>query len=183
MRAQCSVFIAATLDGFIARRDGRIDWLEEANKCVPEGEDCGFGRFMSSVDALIMGRTTFEQVLSFDAWPYGATPVIVLSHRQIRLPSHLPGSVSVTSEAPREIVERLSATGARRLYIDGGRVIQSFLSAGLIDDITITTIPILIGTGKRLFGQLDADIHLAHQCSLSYPFGFVQNTYRVTYDA
>ncbi len=183
MRAKSSVFVAATLDGFIARSDGSIDWLNEANKSVPAGEDCGFAQFMSGIDVLIMGRNTFEQVLSFNAWPYGSTPVVVMSHRKIKFPSHLPESISTSSETPKDIVERLSAAGARRLYIDGGLTIQSFISAGLIDDITVTTIPVLIGTGKRLFGPLEGDVHLLHERTLSYPFGFVQNTYRVIYDA
>lgn len=183
MRAKGSVFIAATLDGFIARSDGSIDWLNEANKSVPTGEDCGFAQFMSSIDVLIMGRNTFEQVLEFNAWPYGSTPVVVLSHRKMIIPSHLPETVSASSETPEDIVERLSAAGAKRLYIDGGLTIQSFISAGLIDDITVTTIPVLIGTGKQLFGPLETDVLLTHERTLSYPFGFVQNTYRVNNDA
>jgi dihydrofolate reductase len=183
MRASCSVFIATSLDGFIARKDGSIDWLNEANKAVPAGEDCGFSKFMASVDALVMGRNTFEQVLAFDAWPYGSTPVVVLSHREISLPSHLPDSISVSNETPTALVERLSETGAEHLYIDGGLTIQCFLSAGLIDSIIITKIPVLLGSGKPLFGPLAADLHLVHQRTTVFEFGFVQSSYRVIYNA
>ena len=99
MSAICSVFIATSLDGFIARSDGSIDWLNEANSVVPPGEDCGYKKFMSTVDTLIMGRNTFEQVLTFGEWPYGSTPVVVMSHRGITLPNDIPSSVSVSKES------------------------------------------------------------------------------------
>jgi len=86
-----SVYVGASLDGFIARCDGSMDWLNEAQSLVPEGEDCGYKAFMASVDTLIMGRKTFEQVLTFGPWHYGDTPVVVLSHNPVTIPSHLPG--------------------------------------------------------------------------------------------
>ncbi len=179
MPTRCSVFIATSLDGFIARSDGRIDWLEEANQRVTPGEDCGYGQFMADVDALVMGRNTFEQVLSFDAWPYGSTPVIVMSHRAIAVPPILPPVVSASTETPAALVARLSAQGVRKIYVDGGQTIQSFLAAGLIDDITITVIPVLLGSGKRLFGPLAGDVQLAHEATMAFEFGFVQSRYRV----
>lgn len=182
MKTRCSVFIAISLDGFIARGDGRIDWLEEANKAVPPGEDCGYGQFMADVDMLVMGRNTFEQVLAFDSWPYGSTPVVVTSHREVALPPDLPPSITVTNETPTALVARLAEQGVGKIYVDGGLTIQSFLAAGLIDDITITFIPILLGSGKRLFGQLPADQHLAHQGTTAFGFGFVQSRYRVIHD-
>jgi len=175
--ARCSVFIATSLDGFIARRDGSIDWLNEANKSVPTGEDCGYRKFMADVDAMVMGRNTFEQVLTFESWPYGATPVVVMSRRGISFPPNLQGSVSVSNETPTAIFARLSERGAKKIYVDGGLTVQSFLDAGLIDDITITTIPILLGSGKPLFGSLPADVRLAHKCTTTFDFGFVQNEY------
>jgi dihydrofolate reductase len=175
----CRVFIATSLDGFIARPDGGIDWLNEANELVPEGEDCGYGRFMAGIDALLIGRNTFQQVLTFGAWPYGHTPVIVLSRSLTSLPAHLPGTVSLTAEEPAQLVQRLSAAGLERLYIDGGLTIQSFLAAGLIDQITITLIPVLLGAGKPLFGPLSGHVRLELLSSHSWDFGFVQNTYRV----
>ena len=147
---KCSVFIATSLDGFISRRDGSIDWLNEANAVVPEGEDCGYAQFMSSVDALVMGRNTFEQVLSFGAWPYGSTPVVVLSRQLKSLPGNVPATVTLSADDPATLVQRLSTEGLEHLYIDGGLTIQSFLSAGLIDEIIITTIPIILGAGKAI---------------------------------
>lgn len=183
MATQCSVFIATSLDGFIARSDGRIDWLEEANKMVTPGEDCGYGQFMADVDALVMGRNTFEQVLSFDAWPYGSTPVVVMSHRDIALPPGLPPCVTATKETPAALVARLSEHGVRKIYVDGGLTIQGFLAAGLIDDITITVIPVLLGSGRRLFGSLPADVRLAHEGTTAFQFGFVQSRYRMIHNA
>lgn len=179
MSAQCSVFVATSLDGFIARSDGNIDWLNQANASVPAGEDCGYKAFMATIDLLVMGRKTFEQVLDFDTWPYGETPVIVMTHHQDTLPPGRPSTVSVSNETPPALVARLSAQGAKRLYIDGGLTVQCFLGAHLISDITITTIPILLGSGKRLFGALTAELSLAHERTVAYAFGFVQTRYRV----
>jgi len=181
--ADCSVFIATSLDGFIARSDGSIDWLNEANKFVTPGEDCGYGKFMADVDALVMGRNTFEQVLTFDSWPYGSTPVVVLSHREISLPPSLPQSVSVSNKTPTALVASLTERGAQKIYVDGGLTIQSFLDADLINDITITVIPVLLGSGRTLFGPLQTDLRLAHEGTTVFEFGFVQNRYRVIHDA
>lgn len=179
MTASCSVFIATSLDGFIARNNGSIDWLNHANQSVTPGEDCGYNKFMTDVDALVMGRNTFEQVLTFDSWPYASTPVVVLSRRGISLPSHLEPFVTVSDEAPSALVARLTKGGAKKIYVDGGLTIQSFLAAGLIDDITITVIPVLLGSGRPLFGPLTADVRLEHQRATVFEFGFVQNQYRV----
>lgn len=183
MTASCSVFIATSLDGFIARSDGSIDWLNQANHAVTPGEDCGYGCFMADVDVLVMGRNTFEQVLGFDAWPYGTKEVIVLTRRDISLPSHLPPCVSVSRETPEALVARLAARGVRKIYVDGGQTIQGFLAAGLIEELTITVIPVLLGAGKPLFGPLSADVHLRHESTTAFDFGFVQNRYRVVRDA
>lgn len=178
--AKCSVFIATSLDGFISRTDGSIDWLEQANSRVPKAEDCGYEQFMSTVDALVMGRHTFELASSFGEWPYGRTPVFVLSSRMSSLPAGVPDTVHVSSEAPATLVARLSAQGMRHLYIDGGRTIQRFLSDALIDEITITTIPVLIGSGRPLFGPLPEDVRLEHISTRAFDFGFVQSRYRVS---
>ena len=174
-----SVYIATSLDGYIARKDGSIDWLNEANSLVPEGEDCGFFAFIDSVDALIMGRKTFENVLSFGQWPYGDTSVIVLSRNTVDIPKELSKTVSCTSEAPAELSKRLEDQGAKRFYVDGGMTIQSFLNEGLIRDITITRIPTVIGNGISLFGELKADIKLKDIATKVYDFGFVQSTYEI----
>jgi dihydrofolate reductase len=177
MTIKSSVFIAISLDGFIARTDGSIDWLNEANSIVPKGEDCGFVGFMESVDVLVMGRNTFEQVLSFGEWSYGDKKLVVLSQKGVAIPDKIKNTVSMSSEDPKTLVERLASEGAKHLYIDGGKTIQSFLAAGLINEITITTIPVLLGTGLPLFGPLKKDINLKHVSTNAYPFGFVQSMY------
>ena len=179
---KCSVFIATSLDGFIARLDGSIDWLNAANAVVPPGEDCGYQAFMSTVDTLVMGHNTFEQVLTFGQWPYGATPVVVMSRRAAPLPSDIPETVTSSQETPADLVARLAEEGKRHLYIDGGLLIQSFLAEGLIDELTITVIPILLGAGKPLFGPLPSDVDLSHVATRVYDFGFVQHKYRVQRD-
>jgi len=126
-----------------------------------------------------MGRNTFEQVVSFPDWPYGNTPVIVISRAIDSLPNHLPPSVKLSREDPKTLVSRLSSEGFKHLYIDGGQTIQSFLSAGLIQEITITMIPVLLGAGKSLYGPLSCDMQLQHISTKSFEFGFVQSVYRV----
>jgi len=165
MTAKASVFIATSLDGFIARKDGDLDWLDQANTTVTEGEDCGYTAFMDTVDILIMGRNTYEK------------PVIVLSRNPIDIPPEIANAVTHSSETPEALHTRLTAEGARRLYIDGGITIQRFLNAGLITDLTITLIPVILGNGIPLFGSLQQDIPLTHTETLSYPFGFVQLKY------
>ena len=179
MTARCSVFIATSLDGFIAREDGAIDWLEQANASVPAGEDCGYSQFMASIDALIMGRGSFEKVLSFPAWPYGDTQVYVLSASMQHLPLGTPATVSLLSAPPEEVVQIAAAAGHRHLYVDGGRTIQSFLAAGLISELTITVVPVLIGAGIPLFGRLPADVGLRLLSTRAFPFGFVQSHYSI----
>jgi len=178
MKLEKSVFIATSLDGYIARGDGNLDWLDKANLSVPEGEDCGYVSFMSSVDVLVMGRNTFEKVLSFGGWPY-EKKVIVLSSNNLEIPENLKKRVYSSAETPEELCNRLAADGIKRIYVDGGSVIQSFLAGGLITDITITVIPVLIGSGISLFGNTVKDIELEHISTKSYEFGFVQNKYVV----
>ena len=181
MNLKTSVFIATSLDGFIARENGELDWLETANATIPHGEDCGYLDFMESIDTLVMGRNTYEQVLSFGMgkWPYGGTPVVVLSSTEIELPSDEYHNVTWSSESPKDLCARLADEGASHLYIDGGETIQRFLADGLISDITITVIPILLGSGRSLFGNLDKDIFLDHVSTKSYDFGFVQLNYTI----
>jgi dihydrofolate reductase len=169
------VFIATSVDGFIARPDGRLDWLERFNE--PE-QDTGFNAFMDSVDGLVMGRGSFQTVLGFGAWPY-TKPVVVLSRSltQADLPDHLRDSVRVSSRSPRHLMEELTTEGWRRAYVDGGLVIQSFLRDGLIADMVITTVPVLIGQGKTLFGTIGSDIDLTLTQHRTLSRGMVQSTY------
>ncbi len=179
MSLKSSVFIATSLDGFIAREDGNLDWLDAANATVPAGEDCGYNAFMASIDVLVMGRGTYEKVLSFGQWSYANKSVIVLSSKTLEIPAELKNSVTHSSETPQELQARLSQEGAKRLYIDGGITIQRFLAAGLIDDMTITLIPTVLGNGIPLFGRAENDILLKHVETKTYEFGFVQLTYQV----
>ena len=171
------VFIATSLDGYIARTNGEIDWLTRGNS---EGEDHGYHGFMASVDGIIMGRGTYEKVLTFPKWPYAAK-VVVLTRtlREADLPQKLRDRVSFSNEAPVALFQRLFGEGWRMCYVDGGKVIQSFLRAGLITDMIITKVPVLIGTGLPLFGIIDADIQLRHVKTNSFSSGLVQSKYAV----
>lgn len=178
MYARCSSFIASSLDGFISRPDGAIDWLDQANKAVPAGEDCGYAAYMSTVDAIVMGRHTFELALSFESWPYEDTPLYVLSTTLRSLPATSPSTVSLHSCTPRELAALAWSRDHRSLYVDGGQTIQGFVAAGLLAEITITVIPVLLGSGRTLFGALpSSDVWLKLLSSHTFPFGFVQNRY------
>ena len=175
---QVSVFIATSLDGFIARPDGDIAWLHEFEP-MGDGDDGGYSELFDSVDALVMGRGTFEKVLEFDGWPYGTKPVIVLSKSLTEVREKLRDHVRIDASTPQEILDTLSKEGCKHIYLDGGKVIQSFLREGLVDEMTLTVIPILLGQGLPLFGHLDADIKLQLLESRSWDNGFVQSRYRV----
>jgi dihydrofolate reductase len=172
MRA--TVFIGTSLDGFIARPNGDLDWLPAGG-----GEPHGYDEFIASVDALVIGRKTFEKVLTFEAWPYGDKRVVVLSSRPIDLSAAGRAVVEQMAGPPAEIVAQLAATGAHHLYVDGGITIQRFLQAGLIQRLIITRVPVLIGDGIPLFGTLPRDIRLRHVATRQYPSGLVQSEYAV----
>lgn len=179
MNPKVSVFIATSLDGYIARKNGEIDWLDTANKMVPDGEDCGYGSLMQAVDMLIIGRHSYEKVLSFGSWPYGDTPVTVMSRHPITFSEGLPKTVQHSSEKPRDICERMSREGINHIYIDGGNTIQRFLAAGLVDELTITIIPVILGDGIPLFGPTTSDLSLMCVGAKAYEFGFVQLKYTI----
>ncbi|MBI1296179.1 dihydrofolate reductase [bacterium] len=173
-----TVYIATSLDGFIARSNGDLDWLPGIGD-ADTGEDYGYQAFIDSVDVLVMGRGTYEIVCTFEPWPYGDKRVIVLSRTLAHLADNLPDTVELRSGTPAELVEQLQAEGMKHAYIDGGKTIQSFLNAGLLDELIITRIPVLIGTGIPLFGPLEQDVKLQHVETRSYASGMVQSTYRV----
>ena len=182
---KASVFIATSLDGFIARENGDLDWLEgsdPSSQVVSDQEDYGYEAFMESIDVLVLGRISYEKVLSFGAWPYGTKRVIVLSSNIIEIPKKIAHSVSHSSESPKLLHKRLAEEGANRLYIDGGITIQRFLAEGLITDLCITIIPLILGGGIPLFGYLKDGILLKHIETKSYEFGFVQVMYEVQKD-
>ena len=176
-----SVFLGMSVDGFIARLDGDIGWLTggDTSGGPPDdgaGGDFGFGEFVSAIDALVMGRSTYEFLQPLDEWPYQGKPVHVISttlHARRRRPDHRARLV-------REAVAALEAAGCRRVYVDGGRTVHTFLAAGLIGDLTLSRVPVLIGTGHTPFGELPADIRLEHVRTQTFPGGMVQSTYRVT---
>lgn len=178
MTRKCSVFIATSLDGFIAKEDGSVDWLLELHASAAPNEDFGYKSFIETVDALVMGRKSFEQALTAPQWYYGETPVVVLS-RTLTLPRNAPKTVTISSSTPEQVVADLASQGKQHLYIDGGEVIQSFLGADLIDELTITVIPILLRAGIRLFGPRIRETHLLHKHTESFPSGFVQSKYAI----
>ena len=153
------VYIAASLDGFIADKDGELDWLMEIPN--PDKSDYGFADFMDRVDALVMGRNTFDKVVSFGEWPY-AKPVFVLSNCLKKIPERLMGKVEIVKGDINDVVKSLNEQGFKNLYIDGGKVIQSFLNDDLIDELIITRIPILLGKGIPLFGDIDHSLKFKH---------------------
>jgi len=169
-----SVFIGTSVDGFIARTNGALDFLPEGG-----GEPHGYNEFIASVDAIVIGRKTFETVLAFDTWPYGDKRVVVLSSRPVALSAVRGGVVEQMGGPPAEIVSQLAARGIHHLYIDGGVTIQGFLRAGVIQRLIITRVPVLIGEGIPLFGSLPHDIRLRHIATRHYPSGLVQSEYQV----
>lgn len=171
-----SVFIAASLDGYIARSDGGLDWLEGP---TDPDEDYGYTDFMATVDALVMGRLTFEKVATFPEWPYPGKRVIVLSRTLRTLPPAFGDLAELRRDLPVDLVEHLRREGCTRVYVDGGLTIQAFLDAGLLTDLTLTRIPVLLGGGIPLFGTLQRDVRLQHQATRAYPAGLVQSTYTV----
>ena len=173
-----SVFIGTSVDGFIARLNGSFDFLPAAG-----GEPHGYGEFFASVDALVIGRKTFEIVLAFPEWPYGDKRVVVLSSRSLDFSAVRGGNVEQMNGTPAEIVARLAATGAHHLYIDGGITIQEFLRAGLIQRLIITRVPVLIGEGIPLFGALPHDVRLRHIATQHYASGLVKTEYAVAAEA
>ena len=170
---KASVFIGTSLDGFIARADGALDFLPPGG-----GEPHGYDEFMASVDAMVIGRNTYETVLGFDAWPYAEKPVFVLSSHPIATAPQ-GAVVEHMSGIPAEIVSQLAARGIGHMYVDGGITIQRFLLAGLIQRLIITRVPVIIGAGIPLFGVVPRDVMLTHVGTRAYASGLVQSEYLV----
>lgn len=167
------VFIATSLDGFIAAKDGGIEWLHSIPN--PEGIDMGYGKFFAEIDAVVMGRNTFETVCGFDmAWPY-QKPVFVLSNSISAIPEKYRPHAELVQGTLQEVLEIIHAKGCFRLYIDGGKTIQSFLKEDRIDEMTITIIPFLLGEGIPLFGSLPARLEFECVDSKIYLSKVVQN--------
>ena len=170
---KASVFCATSLDGFIAREDGGLDWLPT------DPVDHGYTAFIATVDAIVMGRNTYETVLGFDSWPYPGRHVIVLTSRPLERPAPAGASVEFMAGSPHDIVAQLDKRGLKHAYVDGGITVQRFLEAGLIQRVTITRIPVLLGRGIPLFGPSARDIRFEHLATSTYAGGMVKSEYGV----
>jgi len=173
-RPHCTAYFAISLDGFIADADGGVGWLEAPSAGLED--DTGFVDFMGEIDALLMGRNTFEQVLTFGAWPY-SKPVFVPSHSLTALPEDMKDKATLISGSPQDLLTQMGTLGHQRLYIDGGATVQSFLAADLIDRLVMTMIPTLLGTGIRIFGELAKPLDWVQQSTRILGDRLVQITY------
>ena len=168
------VYIATSIDGFIATSDGGIDWLREIPN--PEKSDYGYSEFINNIDAIVMGRNTFDKVLTFGKWPY-SRPVFVLSKSTFNLPQHLEGKAEILNGNVKDLTNQLEDRGYKNLYIDGGKVIQSFLKEDLIDEIIITRIPVILGDGISLFGKIDISLKYRHTKTEIFNDSLVKSCY------
>lgn len=171
------VFIATSLDGFIARKDGDIGWLLDRDD---PAEDHGYDAFIEKIDVILMGRGTYEKMRDLRPWFY-TRPVLVLSSslKEQDIPADLVGKLRILDKSPEQAMEMLRAEGHGDVYVDGGKIIQSFLRAGLIADMIITRVPVLLGEGRSLFGPIASDIDLVHEHTRSFASGLVQSHYRI----
>ena len=168
------VYIATSLDGFIATPDGGLDWLFDIPN--PDQSDYGYSEFMGGIDAIVMGRNTFEKVLTFSDWPYNK-PVFVLSNSLTAVPEPIVAQAEIVKGDIKSLVNQLHQRGYQNLYVDGGKTIQSFLKADLIDEMIITRVPILLGNGLPLFGQLDQSIKFNYKKTEVYNNTLVKSFY------
>ena len=172
-RPRCSVFIATSADGYIARPDGAIDWLDAVQL---EGEDYGYAAFYESVDALIIGRGTYDTAVGFPEWPYAEKLVYVMTHR----PGPARYNEVFVAGTPDDVLRRLEDDRAAHAYVDGGNVIGQFLAAGRIDHMTLSIVPVILGAGIPLFRDGGAEHGLEFEGAQSWPMsGLVQIRYRV----
>jgi dihydrofolate reductase len=170
------VYIGTSLDGFIADREGGLEWLESVPN--PDNEDFGWSEFLGSIDAVVMGRNTFETILGFNVgWPY-PVPGFILSRSLKNLPEGFEDKVAIISGTPEEITENLNSRGYKNLYIDGGSTIQGFLKKDMIDDLIVTRIPILLGGGTPIFSELDEKLMFTHESTKVYLDELVMSHYK-----
>lgn len=185
---KCSVYIATSLDGFIAKNDGSVDWLHTAgnpNADMGDQADMGFAQFMASVDCLIMGRKCMEMISSMELtpeqWPYGDTRIIVLSNTIKQAPDNVKQHVEMYSGDLNALISKLENEGHHHAYVDGGNTIQAFLNQQLINEITITRAPLLLGEGIPLFGETANVIRLEQAQATAFANDFIQVKYSVNY--
>ncbi len=185
---KCSVYIATSADGYIATLDGNVDWIHTAGNekaDMTSNPDMGFGNFMASVDCMVMGRKCMEMISSMnltpEQWPYGDTHIVVLSNTITTPPENMKGKVEMFSGEITDLVKKLENKGFRHTYIDGGSTITSFLNHRLINEMTITRVPLLLGAGIPLFGKLGNQINLAESEATAFANDFVQVKYKINY--
>jgi dihydrofolate reductase len=172
-----AAFLGLSVDGYIARQDGSIDWL--VSRGESSGGDNGYSSFMADVDLVALGRETFETVLEFATWPYPGLPVVVLSERLKRSASAIEAPLTTVAGSLEEMIDIATRRKASKVYADGGRVVQSLLRAGLLDELTLTWVPVLLGGGRTLFGALERDVELRLEATTNLGAGMVQSRYRV----
>lgn len=170
-----SVFIATSIDGCIADKNGGLDWLQSVPN--PNNDSLGYVEFIDTVDAIVMGRKTYETVAGFDIdWPY-TIPVYVLSNTLKEVPEKLAEKVFIVNGTLNEVLADIHSKGHHKLYIDGGTTISSFLKEGLIDEMIISIIPILLGGGPKLFNELPEIVNFTLKSSKTYLGQITQNHY------
>lgn len=170
-------YIAQSIDGFIAKPDGNLDWLDHNSY----GEDYGFREFLRNIDVILMGANTFSVIMNFDEWVYTNKKVFIMSNKikTEDIPERLRDKVEISNLSPRKIITVLREKGCQEIYVDGGKVIQSFLKEDLVDELIITQIPILLGDGIPLFGKLNREIKLELVENQSFKSGLIQNRYKI----
>jgi len=170
------VYIATSIDGYIADRHGGLDWLETVPN--PENADFGWSEFMNRIDAIVMGRNTFETVCGFACdWPY-SKPVFVLSRSLQSVPNEYKDKAQLVKGALAEVLHEVHQAGHSQLYIDGGLTVHTFLKEDLIDEMIITTIPVLLGGGIALFRELPKTMEFAHVKTEVFLDAIVQSHYK-----
>lgn len=182
-----SVYIATSVDGFIAQKDGGVEWLHTAGNTEADmgSEDMGFQDFLNSVDCMIMGRKCMEVISNFnltpEQWPYGNIRIVVLSNTLKEPPENLKNKVEMYSGDLRTLISQLESEGHHHAYIDGGKTIQEFINLQLINEMTITQVPVLLGEGITLFGKTEKHIKLEQAHATAFANDFVQVKYTVNY--
>jgi dihydrofolate reductase len=178
MSSEVIVYIAASLDGYIARTDGSIDWLDITGPEEAERSMSDFVELLKNVDCLVMGRKTFDTVKQFSPWPYGALPIVVLSTTLSETPQIEGANIRIRSAQPADLLHDLESEDLSRIYVDGGATIHGFLREGLIDRITVATVPVLLGSGRPLFPETGQELKLKLESSVALDSGIVKSAYR-----
>ncbi len=171
MTPRVSVYIAISLDNFIARDDGALDWLADVQDAG--GGDYGYADFMGTIDAVVLGRETYDAVRTFDTWPFTGKHVVVLTNRAFT-PAF---GEAAYAGALAPLMQQLGEEGVMRVYLDGGATIRQGLDEGLVDDMTLSVVPILLGTGRPLFSRGSPSTHWRLLHAESFPTGLVQLHY------